>query len=250
MHTFSTLLHDLTELGIQSHERLLVHSSMKSLGMVEGGADTVLDALVHHLREGLLLLPTHTWQEWNNPDGIFDPATEPSCVGILTERFRRRPGVIRSWHPTHSIAGAGELAAPFLEGEQHTRSPCPQNGCWGRLYDIGARILFLGAPLSTNTFLHSVEEWHAVPDRLAAQPTPFRIRTREGTLLDCPQHRHFSSAGDVSRHFGKVEAELLQRGIARAGRIGDARCVLCDARGMADLVGRHLERDPGFFATP
>jgi aminoglycoside 3-N-acetyltransferase len=222
---------------------------MKAIGPVQGGVDAVLDALSDYLRDGLLLLPTHTWKEGNNPDGIFDPATEPSCVGILTERFRHRPGVIRSWHPTHSIAGIGTGAAEFLAGEESTRTPCPRTGCWGRLYDIGARILFLGAPLRTNTFLHSVEEWHGIPDRLAAHPTRFRIRRPDGGLIECPQFRHCSSHGDVSQHYGRIEPELLASGIAREGLIGDARSVLCEARPMADLVGRHLERDPHFFES-
>ncbi len=250
MHTFSSLLGDLIRLGIRPDERLLVHSSMKAIGEVEGGADTVIDVFIHHLAAGLLLVPTHTWKEENNPGGIFDPRTEPSCVGILTERFRQRPGAIRSWHPTHSIAGLGKTAATFLAGEEFTRTPCPRDGCWGRLYDIGARILFLGAPLKTNTYLHSVEEWHGIPDRIATQTTPFRIRTSAGTLIDCPQHRHFSSFGDVSQHYGKVESELLHRGIACEGRIGDACGVLCEARAMADLVGTHLQRDPHFFESP
>jgi aminoglycoside 3-N-acetyltransferase len=222
---------------------------MKAIGPVDGGVDTVLDALAQVVRDGLLLLPTHTWKEWNNPEGIFDPEKEPSCVGILPEMFRRRSGVIRSWHPTHSIAGLGREAATFLAGKEHTRTPCPRAGCWGRLYDIGARILFLGAPLRTNTFLHSVEEWHGIADRLATQPTPFRIRTPDGTLIDCPQYRHHSSLGDVSQFYDKIEPECLGLGIAREGRVGDARSVICDARAMADLAGRHLEREPRYFES-
>jgi aminoglycoside 3-N-acetyltransferase len=252
MHNLKSLRADLGRLGIGAEDRLLVHSSMKAIGEVEGGADTVLDALSAQLSEGLLLLPTHTWKEHNNPGGIFDPLTEPSCVGVLTERFRKREGVIRSWHPTHSMAGLGALAPAFLAGEELSRSPCPRSGCWGRLVDIGARILFLGAPAKANTFLHSVEEWHGIPDRLAPQPTLFRIRRPDtpGVLIDCPQHRHHSSLGDVSQNYGKVAGELLALGIAREGRVGDALCLLCDARAMADLVSTHLSRNPHFFEIP
>lgn len=247
MHYSGTLSRDLERLGVRRDDRVLVHSSMRAVGPVEGGADAVLDALQIAVCDGLLLLPTHTWKETNNPDNIFDPAREPVCVGILPELFRRRAGVIRSWHPTHSIAGFGAGAAAFLANEENTRTPCPRQGCWGRLYDIAARILFLGAPLRTNTFLHSVEEWHAIPDRLASHATPFRIRTPDGSLLDCPQFRHHSSVGDVSQFYDKIEAELLARGIAVEGRVGDARAVLCDARPLADLVGQHLQQDPHFF---
>lgn len=250
MHTTATIIADLARLGIRPDERLLVHSSMKAIGDVLGRADAVVDALLQHLRDGLLLLPTHTWKEQNNPGGIFDPRVERSCVGILPERFRLRPGVVRSWHPTHSIAGCGRGAEDFLAGEENTRTPCPRRGCWGRLFDIEARILFLGAPLRTNTFLHSVEEWHGIPNRLASEATRFRIRRPDGSLVECPQFRHFSTYGDVSQNYGKVEVELLRAGIACEGMIGDARSVLCAVRPMAELVGRHLARDPAFFEKP
>lgn len=31
------------------------------------------------------------------------PDTEEACVGLLTNLFRKRPGVVRSLHPTHSM---------------------------------------------------------------------------------------------------------------------------------------------------
>lgn len=249
MHTLTSLLQDLRRLGLSDDDRLLVHSSMKALGAVDGGPDTVLDALCQALPKGLLLLPTHTWKEHNNPGGVFDPLTEASCVGLLSERFRRRAGVLRSWHPTHSMAGFGALAQTFLAGEELTRTPCPRSGCWGRLYDLGARILFLGASPKTNTFLHSVEEGHGVPDRLASVPTLFRIRVpvAGGVLLDCPQFRHHSSFGDVSQNYDKGVEEMVSLGIALRGRVGDASCLLCEVRPMADLVSRHLERNPRYF---
>ena len=56
------------------------------------------------------MLPTHTWKQINDEYNVFDVLHEPSCVGILTNIFRQRPGVIRSWHPTHSVAAYGKDA--------------------------------------------------------------------------------------------------------------------------------------------
>lgn len=248
MHTYDSLRSDLISLGVKSTDTVMVHSSMKAIGEVSGGADTVIDLLIDTVaQQGLLLLPTHTWQEWNCEDGIFDPQTEPSCVGILTELFRKRPGVVRSCHPTHSIAALGAEAETYIYGEELSRSPCPKFGCWGRLAAVKAKILFLGASLKTNTFLHSVEEWYEVPDRLAQQPTRYRIRTPQGLLVDCPQHKHHSSCGDVSQHYDKMLPLFLKQGIARQGTIGDATSYLCDAAGMAHITGELLKQNPQLF---
>ena len=45
MHTKDSLKNDLKTMGLNGTDALMVHSSMKSIGAVDGGADTVVDAL-------------------------------------------------------------------------------------------------------------------------------------------------------------------------------------------------------------
>src|SRR5699024_7549757 len=116
MHTKESLMKQLEELNIRKEGTLLVHSSYKSLGEVEGGPDTVLDALSEYMKDGLLVLPTHTWEYINKDNPVFDVKNSPTNVGILTELFRKREGVIRSEHPTHSVAALGKDAEAFVAG--------------------------------------------------------------------------------------------------------------------------------------
>ena len=51
-YTKADLKHDLAAMGLTGNETILIHSSMKSIGTVEGGADTVLDALMEFFAEG------------------------------------------------------------------------------------------------------------------------------------------------------------------------------------------------------
>ena len=60
MYTKEQLKKQVENMGLTGEETILIHSSMKSIGEVEGGADTVLDALIEYFGHGLLLLPTHT----------------------------------------------------------------------------------------------------------------------------------------------------------------------------------------------
>lgn len=99
----------LKSMGLKGDETILIHSSMKSIGEVDGGADTVLDAWMEYFKDGLLLLPTHTWKTVNADNPVYNPQITPSCVGLLTNMFMKRDGVIRSLHPTHSMAGYGKM---------------------------------------------------------------------------------------------------------------------------------------------
>ena len=46
----------------------------------------------------------------------FDARRTPSEMGLLTEIFRRMPGVMRSLHPTHSVCAIGPLAPTLTAG--------------------------------------------------------------------------------------------------------------------------------------
>ena len=45
-YTKQTLQQDLAAMGLTGTETILIHSSMKAIGAVEGGADTVLDVCI------------------------------------------------------------------------------------------------------------------------------------------------------------------------------------------------------------
>lgn len=247
MYNKSDLINHIQSMGIKHDDTLLVHSSMKAVGETENGADTVLDAFIEYLADGLLIFPTHTWDRMNEDHLVFDPLADPSCVGILSNLFLKRPGVIRSWHPTHSVAALGRNAETYVSGEERFDTPCARGSCWGKLYDRGAKILFLGCSLKTNTILHGVEEWNNIPDRLSEDLLPFKIRTPSGSLIERPMRRHYNAVGDVSRNYDKMETPIVHTGAAVKGRIGDARSFLCDVVKMVDLVSSLLARNPDLF---
>lgn len=252
MYKKEDIIKGIIDIGLKPTDTVLIHSSMKAIGEVEGGADTVLDAFMEYLKDGLLILPTHSWDKINDNYNVFNPLAEPSCVGILTNLFMKRPGVMRSWHPTHSVAALGKDAAEYIDGEENYDTPCPRGGCWGRLYDINAKVLFLGCSLKRNTYLHSVEEWNNIPQRLTDSHQQLKIATPEGKIIDRPMRRHSSPCGDVSQNYDKMLAPFLYKGIAKKGFIGDAESVLCDAKAMADMTTEFLKKNPDLFgdSTP
>ena len=245
MYTKEQLMQHMADMGIDPKGTLLIHSSMKSIGQVDGGADTVLDAIIEYMQDGLLILPTHTWAQINLNNPVFHAATEPSCVGLLTNMFMKRPGVVRSLHPTHSIGAVGKDAAEYIKGEENTISPCPRDGCWGRLYDRKAQILMLGCKLSSYTYLHSVEEWADIPDRLTEEPHILYTIAPDGTRYTVPQHRHIHAN---SVFFVKMDDVYLENGAMKRTRFGDADCLLCDAVKTADIAMEYLKKNPELFS--
>ncbi|MBQ8597895.1 MAG: AAC(3) family N-acetyltransferase [Lachnospiraceae bacterium] len=241
MYTKNDLIEDLKKMGLTGTEAIMVHSSMKSIGEVDGGADTVVDAFMEFFQEGLFMTPTHTWAQMSSEYSTFNPKTEPACVGIIPNVFRQREGVVRSLHPTHSIAAYGKGAEEYIQGEENATSPCPPGGCWDRLKDVGAKILLLGVTHGRNTYIHSVDEVLKVQDRFTDHPTLMHIVMPDGSIKDVQMYRHYNrtlGTDAFSDKFDKMKQAFYDLGAAKAVKFGDADCILCDARGLFDVCSK------------
>ncbi|MGG4127159.1 AAC(3) family N-acetyltransferase [Paenibacillus illinoisensis] len=246
MHTQQSLLDQLHQLGIDRRGTLLVHSSMKSVGEVEGGADTVLDAFTEYMKDGLLVLPTHTWSTINASNPMFHVESTPCCVGILPELFRKRPGVVRSWHPTHSVAAIGQDAVAFTKDDHLYDTPCARGSAWGKLLDRKATILLVGVDLKRNTFIHGVEEWVDIPGRLTDEHEQLYTVLPDGTEISVPSRRHCGLSW--SEHFWKVDEVLQRKGAMRLGKLGDAVVRVCDAAMVEEMITEMLRANPDLFS--
>lgn len=249
-YTKQSLKQDLAAMGLTGAETILIHSSMKSIGEVEGGADTVLDVLMEYFAQGLLLLPTHTWRFMDGGNTVFDVRNSPCCVGILPELFRQRPGVIRSLHPTHSMAAYGKDAAAYLAGELETSTPCAPGGCYDRLRTVHGKILLLGVTHARNTFIHSVEEVLNVPHRLTDKPLKLTVVDEAGESHTAYMRRHYNAdQPHISEDFVKLEQAYLDCGAAQNTKLGDAKCILCDAEGLFRVTRHVLAPNPEAFVV-
>lgn len=245
MHSKKDLQKDLQKIGIKPTDTLLVHSSMKSIGKVDGGADTVLDALIEYLKDGLLVFPTHSWMTMKDDHLKYDRETEPSCVGLLTNMFMKRDGVVRSYHPTHSVAAKGLDAKAYIAGEENITTPCGRDGCWGKLLDRKAKILFLGCSLSKNTFIHGVEEWLDIKGRVREDTLSYEIVTDNGIVIN-NMHQH-SPDVNPSEYYDRMEPVFMEKGVAVKGKIGDAASYLCEATGIYETVSDILSNGIDVF---
>lgn len=243
MHTHASLTSDLRAMGIAPEDTVLVHSSMRSIGDVEGGADTVVTALMDHLAPGLLVIPALTWTVADEQSPLFDVRRTAPIVGLLPTLFWQRPGVLRSWHPTHSVCAFGPDAETFTAGGETWHTPCAYESSWRRLYDRDATILMVGCTLTTCTFLHGVEEWAGIPGRIGAS-RPMTIRTPDGDLLQTTSAPHL---GAVSEQYWRIEPDLRAAGALVDGRLGDAPVMVISARKACDIVTDRLAKEPNLF---
>lgn len=250
MYIKAKLIKQLEEMGLKKTDTILIHSSMKAIGDVEGGADKVLDVWQEYFAQGLLLLPTHTWANVNATNPVYDPVNTESCVGLLTNLFRKREGVVRSLHPTHSMAAYGSDAAEYVAGEEYCNTPCTPGGCYDRLRQRNGKILLVGVGHERNTFIHSVEEVLNIPNRLADKPMELSVCMPDGSRRKVYMRKHYNAQQPhISEDFVKLNQAFLDCGVVEKVQFGDALCLLCDANGVFEVTRHVLAPDPECLVT-
>lgn len=241
--TQKDIIDGLYRLGLESKSTVLVHSSLSSFGHVDGGEHAVIDALMQVVGiGGLLIMPTHTWGTVNAHQPVFHVHLSPSIVGKITESFRHRPGVIRSLHPTHSVAAVGRRGAEFIDGHERWSTPCAVDSPYGRLVNDNGYVLFLGASLDSFTLMHAFEEWAQVPwlfDRVENLHTVLE----SGEVLHIPSRRHSHQPG-LDRDYPAFEGLLQSHGLIRSVTVGNAQLRMVSARGAKERLVPLIQKYP------
>jgi aminoglycoside 3-N-acetyltransferase len=165
------LTEELGALGLRAGARVMMHSSLSALGPVEGGAETVVDALLDTIgREGTLLVPAFRDSVWGDPAHFTNsdcrdvcprdlcPSKQPGYQGIIPETLRRREGTLRSCHPTHSWAALGPDAERLLSGHRKAATNCGSGNPFEELVELDGCVLILGVQVNTITLWHHYEE--------------------------------------------------------------------------------------------
>jgi len=170
------------KLGIKAGMKVMVHSSLKSFGYVDGGADTVIDALMELLTpEGTLVMPSFNHEAPYFKGEIFDVRKTPTTNGRIPDTFWRREGVSRSINPTHAFAAWGKEKDRYTQDHQKTSAMGPDSPL-GRRMEDGGYCLLLGVGYGYNTFHHYVESCEGSPClRLRGEVYP--VRLADGTEI-------------------------------------------------------------------
>jgi aminoglycoside 3-N-acetyltransferase len=233
-----TLADDLRALGLRGGDRVVVHSSLRAVGPVEGGAEAVVDALLEVLGpHGLLVVPTFTYFTER-----FDPVVEPGRTGALAEAVRRRLGAIRSLHPTHSVAALGAGAQELCANHEQVAATDVDSPL-DRLAREGGLVLLLGVGHIVNTTIH-VAEFRADAAYLEIQPVPAWPRMHEIVLAGEAHAVSYDRFPGCSRAFGIVERGLRERAAIRDGRVGRAESQLLRGEELIEEGVALLDRDP------
>lgn len=237
-------------LGLEAGDVVLVHSSLSGLGWVEGGAETVIGALLDAVAPaGTVLFPTLTGSERDGPEQppVMDVRRSSCWTGRIPQTALAWPGAVRSLHPTHSVTAIGADVETITAGHERVATPCGTGSPYVRLMDRSGKILLLGGVTqASNTSLHALEELAEVPYHLQPEMT-------EGAVIDSRGVRHLVRnrlhLWGWERDFLKVQPLLEGRRVARTSTVGRSVATLISAAGMREVLLSVMREEPLFLLS-
>lgn len=246
----------LSRLGIARGDVVLVHSSLKSLGYVEGGADTVIRAFLEAVGDGgTLVMPTLIQKDFANAYKTWH-LDKPSDVGYITEVFRKYPGAVRSDQATHSVAALGPRAIELtrdhgafgLRYGPFGETPFARSSPWQKLYDWNAKVVLLGVNMDKNTLKH-LTEYCFIEEALNQVSDPAERKALTGRLW---YHGCTPESGKLWPFYDSLRMQEAsdRAGLLRKTRCGEAQLIEYQARESCDYADRLLHTQPETWFSP
>lgn len=242
--TRADIADDLLKLGLPAGADVLVHSSLSRIGNVEGGAESVIDALLDAVGpKGTVLFPTLTGMRDDGPlqPPVVDVLATPCWTGRIPEMARQSGRGIRSLHPTHSVVAIGPAVSRYTVGHEKTKTPCDGRSPYFRLISNDGWILLLGATQESNTTLHCLEELAKVPYHLQDEAADGIVIVPTGERHVVRNHFHLWRWG---RDFERIDEPLRAEGVLIEGKVGNAECRLMRAGDLSEVILARLRQDP------
>jgi len=236
----------LRSAGIAESDTVLVHSNFKPDSGFRGAPLDLVNALVDTVGEkGNLLMVSIPFRgaayDYLAQGKRFDVRKTLSMMGLVTEMFRRRPGTLRSLHPTHPVLALGKDAERLVRHHEQCLYPCGPGSPFEKFREMKGKLLFFDVSFRSITFFHYVED-------LFKERLPFPVYSDR--LFEVPAVdengksvviRTYAFNSEAVRMAGKLEAEMSRTGRIKKGRIGNSSFVLASAEDVVACFSEMIE---------
>jgi aminoglycoside 3-N-acetyltransferase len=244
-HDFAQAFADL---GITRGDCILIHSDISVFGKLASyNREYLFSSLINELKnavteEGTIIMPVFSYSFCENK--VFEPERTKSKVGVLTEYFRNQQDVVRTRHPIFSFAIWGKNKESYLSISKDSFN---QDSVFGKFHRNQGKILFLGAPFQSCTFIHYVEQMHGVPYRYIKK-FPGVIKSINSEYAD--EYTYFVRDLNVDKNeldLSKLERYLIQKSVMKSMFIGTGRVLIINSEQLYTETWDSLNNDIEFL---
>ena len=239
--TKQELVEELKKIGLKEGMEIEVHSSLGSLGYVEGGAETVIEALMDCVTDrGSIFMPSLCFgpeleltQEDKNMGitvkiKILSEDEPRTAMGVIADTFRQRSDVVTGKGMIRT-SGWGLHAKEAAKG--------------GLDYVIrnGGKALLLGVDIYKLTAMHYMED--AMPKEISDLYEP----TEEVSKVYPPEKWLIECGNPPVMPWYTIQDMAYEKGLIKDGYIGTCKYMFFDIWEVVSLYRKELETNPFKF---
>jgi len=242
MLSYEKLVSEFKRIGLQKNDVVLVHSSFKSFGGVEGGPHTVIDSLLDVLGpEGTLITPRFNF-DFSTYGTTWDTRNTPSHMGIISEFVRKDSRSFSVFHPIYSFCIIGKNAKKLAK--HRYKGSYSKDSIFNQLRVLDAKILQIDCEYKGTTMIHHVEEMLQVDYKYFKNFTG-KVIDEDGKIYEDTFNIYVR---DWKRGFvtdvipiGKI---LEEKNATKINQIGNAKTWLTKAEDVYNITVDAIKKNP------
>ena len=243
--TKQELISDLLNIGVKKGDLLHLKVSLRSIGKIENGANTLLDALLDVVGpEGTLVIdsfvtiyPLPLSKEHRRIVSRYDT---PSYAGVLANIMIKHPNMYRSNHPIHRFTAIGKKAKELMfkhTPESHPYQPLVDMiNLQGKNLTIGDKVAGVG---TTHIAILAMGFNQKIPN----YGVNYQNSGECVKLFKCNWVRGFCADG----YWNLVKLYEERGGVIQKGKIGNASSMLIDMKKTYEIELSAMKDNPRIF---
>ena len=241
------------EAGIASGDTLMVHASLKAVGWISGGANTVVDALLQTIGpSGTLIVPAQYTA--NLEPGLLDQPVDPQVAKALRESqppFRGKATHLSTMgaltttvllderskvsdHPTMALAALGKHAKWITS--EHPISPAfGAQSPYAKAVELNAKVLLIGVDASCLSVMHTAQ--------VQTNSLPWCIHTMSIGTPEAPTRTQVLDYAYTSADFIAIANAYAKDNVVQTSRLGNAAAVCYETKTLIPFAKAWMERN-------
>jgi len=236
----------LIRIGIAENDTLLVHANFNSDNGFRGDPMDIVNVLVDRVgRKGNLMMVSIPFRgsayDYLMAKKPFRLKKTMSMMGLLTESFRRKEGVQRSFHPTHPVLAFGKDSRWLVEEHENCLYPCGAGTPFEKFRNMNGKIMFFDVVFGAITFFHYVEDLYKEKIPLPVYHDDIITVLAYDKENQPREIRTYAFNKDLHRSAKKLEQEMWKHGLIRKSRIGNSRILLVGAEDVVRSQGSMID---------
>ena len=242
MLDYKKLVAEFKRIGLEEKDVVFLHSSFKSFGGVEGGPQTVIDALISTLgNEGTLIVPRFNF-DFSTHNTPWDIRTTPSQTGVISEFVRKDPRSFSVFHPIYSFSIIGKHAKELVK--HRYKGSYSKDSIFHKLRILDAKILQIDRVYKGTTMFHYVEEMLGVDYRYFKNFTGIVTNENGRSYEDTFNIYVLNREQNFFTYVQPIGKILEEKGVMKIDRIGDATTWYMKAEDMYRVTADAIKKNP------